>query len=105
MRAIDALEQVLSEERRALVTADWETVQACARKKDELARELTAANTAEIAALRIQTLREAVLYNAELACTLSRRVGSLLSTRTSGSTYTSGGRPVSHAPTVISLAG
>ena len=105
MRAVEDLERILREERRALVAADWEAVQVCALRKEELARELAAGDAGGIAALRIQALREAVLENAELACTLSRRVGSLLSARTAGSTYTRGGRAVSEAPTVINVAG
>ncbi len=103
--ALEQLEHVVQDEHLALICGDWKSVRSCADRKQGLSDTLAVEGLAGFQMDRVQKLRQALIYNAELATTLGRQVGAILSHRQPAPTYDGGGRVNRRPPTVVSLRG
>jgi len=78
---LEEMEQILGDERQALLRGDWQTLQSCVTQKRQLSELLS--TTAPEAGLSDQVLRlrSAALHNAKLASALSKQLSAMLSSR------------------------
>lgn len=102
---LDQLEHVLHQEHASLVAGDWRGLQSCVERKRRLAHQLTLAAIDPGQRERALSVREAVQYNADLAETLSRQLGALMSNRQRSVTYNGGGALPHVAQSLVSVRG
>ncbi|MCC6748511.1 MAG: hypothetical protein IT371_12680 [Deltaproteobacteria bacterium] len=87
MTALEELESVTADERRALLERDWDALRLSIERKQELAGCLELSPHDETTQALLQRVRQATLHNAELARRLSAQTSELLKGQTSGGTY------------------
>jgi flagellar biosynthesis/type III secretory pathway chaperone len=102
---LDQLEEVTEEERAALLSGDWRTLQTCVERKQSLADRVPVLDLTAIDHAQARRLRTATSYNLELASSLSRHLHDLVTLQRQEPTYNHRGRLARPAQAVMSLRG
>ncbi len=104
MTALDQLEELLAEERRAMVGGDWATLEALALQKERLADEVAREAGARVVE-QVRRVASAARHNLALASSLSRQIHELLTCGQQPPSYGPSGRRQRAAQAVVSCRG
>ncbi len=100
MNTLDHLEQVIEQERDAILNWDWQGLESCAQLKQDLAEQLSQQGIKSDCQEQAQRIRHATQHNVQVASNLSKQLKGLLYVQQKTPTYNRTGQ-LSYKPQVM----